>query len=76
MTFSEERNATAAAKRVHIENLLRMVEVCESKTECRRSQVLGYLGERFNRENCVRDKKLACDNCLRSQDYKVNCLYD
>ncbi|KAI5643931.1 recQ zinc-binding domain-containing protein [Phthorimaea operculella] len=44
-----ERNATAEAKRVHIENLLRMVEVCESVTECRRAQVLAYLGERFHR---------------------------
>ncbi|XP_049871565.1 Bloom syndrome protein homolog [Pectinophora gossypiella] len=65
-----ERNTTPEAKRVHIENLLRMVEVCESVTECRRSQVLAYLGERFNREECARNKITACDNCLNAQEYK------
>ncbi|XP_026331741.1 Bloom syndrome protein homolog [Hyposmocoma kahamanoa] len=65
-----ERNATPDAKRVHVENLLRMVEVCESVTECRRAQVLAYLGERFSKEQCVKDKKTACDNCLNAQDYK------
>ncbi|KOB68933.1 Bloom syndrome protein-like protein [Operophtera brumata] len=65
-----ERNASPEAKRVHIENLLRMVEVCESVGECRRAQVLAYLGERFDRELCRKDKRTACDNCLNSQEYK------
>ncbi|CAF4828970.1 unnamed protein product [Pieris macdunnoughi] len=65
-----ERNATPEAKRVHIENLLRMVEVCESVSECRRAQVLTYLGEKFSRELCKRDKKTACDNCLNDHNYK------
>ncbi|XP_061719825.1 recQ-like DNA helicase Blm [Cydia pomonella] len=65
-----ERNTTPEAKRVHIENLLRMVEVCESVTECRRAQVLGYLGERFSRAECAAYKAAACDNCLQAADYK------
>ncbi|KAI8434446.1 hypothetical protein MSG28_012471 [Choristoneura fumiferana] len=65
-----ERNATAEAKRVHVENLLRMVEVCESVTECRRAQVLGYLGERFSRAHCAAHRAAACDNCLQENDYK------
>ncbi|XP_022129812.2 Bloom syndrome protein homolog [Pieris rapae] len=65
-----ERNATPEAKRVHIENLLRMVEVCESVSECRRAQVLTYLGEKFSRELCKRDKRTACDNCLNDHNYK------
>ncbi|CAK1542004.1 unnamed protein product [Leptosia nina] len=65
-----ERNTTPEAKRVHIENLLRMVEVCESVSECRRAQVLTYLGERFSRELCKLDKKTACDNCLNEHEYK------
>ncbi|XP_028164798.1 Bloom syndrome protein homolog, partial [Ostrinia furnacalis] len=65
-----ERNSVAEAKRVHIENLLRMVELCESVTECRRAHVLAYLGERFNRELCMAAKETACDNCLQAHDYK------
>ncbi|XP_047029425.1 Bloom syndrome protein homolog [Helicoverpa zea] len=65
-----ERNTTAEAKRVHIENLLRMVEVCESVTECRRAQVLAYLGERFQRQHCVAQPETACDNCRAAHDYK------
>lgn len=67
-----ERNTTAEARGVHIANLLHMVEVCESVTECRRAQVLAYLGERFNREECVRNRNTACDNCLNAHDYKVS----
>lgn len=66
-----ERNTTPEAKRVHVENLLRMVEVCESVSECRRAQVLTYLGEKFSRDLCKRDKRTACDNCLNDHDYKV-----
>ncbi|XP_068622467.1 recQ-like DNA helicase Blm isoform X2 [Battus philenor] len=65
-----ERNASPEAKRVHVENLLRMVEVCESVTECRRAQVLAYLGERFLRDSCARDPRTACDNCLSAHQYK------
>ncbi|XP_072938290.1 recQ-like DNA helicase Blm [Epargyreus clarus] len=65
-----ERNTTREAQQVHLENLLRMVEVCESVSECRRVQVLAYLGERFSREKCASDKTTACDNCLNQQDYK------
>ncbi|XP_060804453.1 recQ-like DNA helicase Blm [Amyelois transitella] len=65
-----ERNTTPEAKRVHIENLLRMVEVCESVTECRRVQVLSYLGEKFQREQCKARRATACDNCLREHNFK------
>ncbi|XP_039758465.1 Bloom syndrome protein homolog [Pararge aegeria] len=65
-----ERNTTADARRVHEENLLRMVEVCESVTECRRSQVLAYLGERFPKEQCRANRLSACDSCLNDHDYK------
>ncbi|KAL4717291.1 hypothetical protein ACJJTC_017178, partial [Scirpophaga incertulas] len=63
--FDLERNTTPDAKRVHIENLLRMVEVCESVTECRRVQVLAYLGERYG-GRC----QPACDTCLQRHQYK------
>ncbi|XP_052742612.1 recQ-like DNA helicase Blm isoform X2 [Bicyclus anynana] len=65
-----ERNTTADARRVHEENLLRMVEVCESVTECRRAQVLAYLGERFSKQQCAANRLSACDSCLNDHDYK------
>lgn len=68
--LDSDRNTTPAARRIHEENLLRMVEVCESVTECRRAQVLLYLGEKFDRELCKRSKRTACDNCLNAQEYK------
>ncbi|XP_045500967.1 Bloom syndrome protein homolog [Colias croceus] len=65
-----ERNTTPEARRVHVENLLRMVEVCESVSECRRAQVLAYLGERYSREKCRAAAATACDNCLNDNQYK------
>ncbi|XP_041980464.1 Bloom syndrome protein homolog [Aricia agestis] len=64
--FEMERNSTAEARRVHEDNLLRMVEVCEGVTECRRAQVLAYLGERYPRERC----SPPCDTCRAPIDYK------
>ncbi|XP_059062221.1 recQ-like DNA helicase Blm [Achroia grisella] len=63
-----ERNTTAAARRVHEENLARMVEVCDSVAECRRALVLGYLGERYDRRHCL--AAAACDNCRAQHRFK------
>lgn len=65
-----ERNTSPEARRVHVENLLRMVELCEGVSECRRAHVLAYLGERYDRALCKRDPATACDNCLNATDYK------
>lgn len=63
-------NTMQMVKQVHLENLLRIVEVCESVAECRRTQLLSYLGERYSREMCQKQRTSTCDNCLRQQDYK------
>ncbi|KAF9815115.1 hypothetical protein SFRURICE_010391, partial [Spodoptera frugiperda] len=65
-----ERNTSPEARRVHVENLLRMVELCEGVSECRRAHVLAYLGERYDRALCKKDPATACDNCLNATDYK------
>ncbi|KAM3965429.1 recQ-like DNA helicase Blm [Aphomia sociella] len=65
-----DRNTTAETRRVHVDNLMRMVEVCESASECRRAQVLAYLGERYARERCRAARDTACDNCLAAQPFK------
>ncbi|XP_045112964.1 Bloom syndrome protein homolog isoform X2 [Portunus trituberculatus] len=57
------------AKQNHFDNLWRMVAFCENRTDCRRSQILNYFGEIFDRENCRRNIQLACDNCKNLSSY-------
>ncbi|XP_068228588.1 recQ-like DNA helicase Blm [Palaemon carinicauda] len=51
------------AKKTHYDNLYRMVAYCENKMDCRRTQLLNYFGEIFDRDNCKRNRLTACDNC-------------
>lgn len=63
--FSVDQAATFDSKRVHIDNLFRMVQYCENVADCRRSQILNYFGERdFNREECGNFRGAICDNCV------------
>ncbi|XP_077290557.1 recQ-like DNA helicase Blm [Arctopsyche grandis] len=66
-----DRNANYEAKKIHITNLMRMVEFCENMTECRRAQVLAYFAETFTSEACKSIPTTACDNCLKTDNYKV-----
>lgn len=51
--------------KVHVENLYRMSQYCDNNTDCRRTQILEYFGEIFDRKNCIESKmNTACDNCL------------
>lgn len=38
--------------------------------DCRRSQQLDYFGEYFTREQCLKNKTTACDNCSRVSQFK------
>lgn len=38
--------------------------------DCRRSQQLDYFGEHFTREQCLKNRATACDNCSRVSQYK------
>ncbi|XP_059062249.1 recQ-like DNA helicase Blm [Achroia grisella] len=67
--LAREQNTTEDTRRVHEENLARMVEVCDSVAECRRALVLGYLGERYDRRHCL--AAAACDNCRAQHRFKV-----
>jgi bloom syndrome protein len=51
-------------------NLNLIVNFCENMIECRRTQQLDYFGEHFTREECLKNKVTACDNCSRSVQYK------
>lgn len=50
-------------EKVHIENLLRMVQYCENETDCRRVQLLEYFAESFDSSLC-KNSDTPCDNCL------------
>ncbi|GFS08349.1 Bloom syndrome protein homolog, partial [Elysia marginata] len=57
-------NATYESKRVHIDNLFRMISYCENVTDCRRCQILQYFGEcSFDRSMCAVMPGAVCDNC-------------
>jgi bloom syndrome protein len=44
------------------EMLQMVVQYCDNPAECRRTQVLRYFGETFDRSNCMG----GCDNCLKN----------
>jgi len=45
-------------------NLEHIISYVENKNECRRAILLRYLGEQFNRNDCISQIGTACDNCL------------
>lgn len=51
-------------KRVHTNNLRKIVNYCENVIDCRRSIQLNYFAENFTREQCLSERETACDNCL------------
>lgn len=58
-------------KKQHIKNLYDVVQYCENRIECRRSQMLAYFGElNFDVNECKKYKETTCDNCLSKATYK------
>lgn len=53
--------------KVHLDNLYRMSQYCDNHTDCRRSQILEYFGEIFDRQKCIENKQTICDNCQAFQ---------
>ncbi|XP_055848050.1 recQ-like DNA helicase Blm isoform X2 [Episyrphus balteatus] len=64
-----ERGSDYNVKKIHIENLNRIVGFCENVSDCRRAQQLDYFGEHFTSDQCLENRKTACDNCLKKKDY-------
>lgn len=46
-------------------NLESVIKYGDDKKNCRRTLLLEYLGESFDRNNCVKEMRTACDNCRR-----------
>ncbi|KAL7730050.1 hypothetical protein ACLKA6_009337 [Drosophila palustris] len=57
-------------KKIHIDNLHRIVGYCENITDCRRAQQLDYFGEHFTSEQCLENRQTACDNCLKKRNFQ------
>ncbi|KAI9053676.1 hypothetical protein LZ554_002630 [Drepanopeziza brunnea f. sp. 'monogermtubi'] len=57
--FIEDSEGNEDQKNRQRNMLKSMVGYCENRTDCRRSQVLRYFGEKFSREDC----RQFCDNC-------------
>lgn len=56
--------------KVSIGCLCDVLNFCVNKIDCRRAQVLKYLGENFDRRDCLKNFDAACDNCLSKDNYK------
>lgn len=69
-TYIVDDNGNHESKKIHIQNLYRIVSYCENKADCRRTIQLNYFGETFNDDQCILNKETACDNCLN----KVNII--
>ena len=65
--ISTESRENAEAHRTHEANLWDILRYAENITDCRRSLVLQYFGERFDRAACRGSPSTACDNCRRSE---------
>jgi bloom syndrome protein len=56
--------------KLHLDNLYRMAQYCDNRTDCRRTQILEYFGEQFDRQLCIDSKmNTICDNC---KSFKAN----
>ncbi|XP_065358905.1 recQ-like DNA helicase Blm [Calliphora vicina] len=70
-----DKSVSYDVKRTHLENLNRIVGYCENVIDCRRALQLDYFGEHFTRDECLKIKETACDNCLKQKRYqKIDAL--
>lgn len=48
----------------HVENISRVAQYCDNRTDCRRAQIMEYFGEIFDRKKCINSRmNTLCDNC-------------
>lgn len=49
----------------NVQELARVVDYCRNETECRRTLLLQYFSEVFQKENCGVPMGIVCDHCAR-----------
>lgn len=62
----DDGDGTREQKDNNRSNVRRVVQYCMNNTDCRRSQVLGYFGEQFSKDNCHK----TCDNCMQVHQFE------
>ena len=45
---------------------------CNNRAECRRVQLLRYFGEVFDPQNCAKNIRTVCDNCISKVNNNEN----
>lgn len=69
-----DRESTAETRKVHMDNLYRVVQYCENITDCRRAQLLHYFGETsFDTSECRSNDRTVCDNCESDNSTSRDC---
>lgn len=68
--MSGDGGGSAASRQTHLDNLNYMIQYCENRTDCRRTQLLSYFGETFSSQKCNK----TCDNCLNRGKYEMKDL--
>ena len=63
VSTADNEGGTHEARRVHMDNLFKMVSYCDNQTDCRRTIILQHFGERFERSQCSLVENCECDNC-------------
>lgn len=70
--FIEDSDGSEEQKERQRRMLKRVVQFAENNSDCRRAEILGYFGEKFNKEDC----NSTCDNCksdsvFETQDFSA-----
>lgn len=47
----------------HKKSFRYMMDYCQDKVKCRREILLQYLGDEYNRQDCLANEETTCDNC-------------
>lgn len=70
--FVEKSEGSEEQKQRQRSMLQQMIQYCENRSDCRRSQVLAYFGETFAKKDCRR----TCDNCCSDAVFEVTDFTD
>ena len=70
-----DKDSNIETRRVHLDNLSRVIQYCENRIDCRRAQLLHYFGEtNFNPKECLEDHNTICDNCNSGETSRITDL--
>ena len=66
--------ANEETRKVHIDNLFDVVQYCENKIDCRRTQQMDYFEEQsFDSAQC-KNSNTVCDNCIGNEQVRSQII--